>query len=87
MVGGFSKLIKHITEIEKPKQIRTFIDERYGKGEYLKELGFNSNKTYVSFRWTDGIKYYYRLDPEKKKEKAGLKKFFDVGQTRWDLAI
>lgn len=86
VIGAFSKLLSFALEDKKPTSIITFIDKRYGKGSYLKELGFEYIHTYPSFRWTDGFETFHRLKfPGNSGYDNGLFKLWDCGQAKWIL--
>ncbi len=86
--GGFTKLLAFVEKEEKPYKIITFIDKRYGSGEYLKSINFNECGTYLSFRWTDCEKTYGRMMyPKNTGYDNGLSKIWDCGQTKWEKII
>jgi len=88
VVGGYSRLISKVIKTEKPSQIITFVDERYGNGNYLLKLGFIKKKTSVSFRWTDGKRTYHRLKFRGNSGYSqGLYKIWDCGQTLFSREI
>ena len=81
VVGGYSKLLKHVEDTNQPKKIITFVDERYGSGDYLLSLGFQKQKSHISFSWTDGTKTYHRMMfPGNTGYKNGCFKIWDCGQ-------
>lgn len=84
VIGGFSKLLK---EVEKRKRtlpletLKTYIDMRYGLGDYLTCLGFVEQKTFPSFKWTDGERTIHRLRFRGNSGyDKGLQKIWDCGQ-------
>lgn len=84
VVGGFSKLIKHIEKELKPKFIQTFIDQRYGTGEYLQDLGFNLETLRNSFMWVKDKEVKHRLSfPGNSGYEKGYYKIWDCGQAKW----
>jgi hypothetical protein len=84
VVGGFSKLLAAVVKTSQPDNIITFIDLRYGMGDYLEGLGFEKHKTYPSFKWTDHIKTYHRLQyPGNTGYEKGMRKIWDCGQTKF----
>ena len=86
VTGGFSKLLKAAIEEIKPDKIITFIDKRYGKGDYLSGLGFKYVHSYPSFKWTDGVETYHRLQfPGNTGYDHNLFKLWDCGQAKWIL--
>lgn len=86
VVGAFSKLLHYAIQDKQPSSIITFIDQRYGKGVYLTNLGFNYVHTYPSFRWTDGFETFHRLKfPGNSGYDNGLFKLWDCGQAKWIL--
>lgn len=58
VVGGFSRLLK---QIKTQRPIVSFVDRRYGKGDYLEKLGFKLERCDPSFRWVKDNKTYHRL--------------------------
>jgi hypothetical protein len=88
VIGSFSRLLKFAIKDKQPDSIITFIDKRYGKGLYLKNLGFNYIHTYPSFRWTNGFETFHRLKfPSNSGYDKGLFKIYDCGQAKWKLTI
>lgn len=86
IIGGFSRLLKYALKDKKPEQLITFIDKRYGKGDYLSRLGFKYVHMYPSFRWTDGFITFHRLKfPGNSGYDNGLFKIWDCGQAKWIL--
>jgi len=88
VVGGFSKLLKRIIKIYKPKFISTFIDRRYGQGNYLPKLGFKQKTSAPSFYWISKKEHCHRL---KFKGNSGYNhgfyKLWDAGQENWYLSL
>ena len=79
VVGGFSRLIKN-----RPK-LFTFIDLRYGDGEYLIDFGFAKRKTYSSFKWTNGSQCFHRMKyPSNTGYNHKMYKIWDCGQLRYE---
>lgn len=88
VVGGFTKLLKHIIKIEQPKQVMTFIDKRYGEGEYLINLGFEKETEFLSFQWTDFENTYHRMTfPKDAGYEKGFFKIWDCGQAKYVMEI
>ena len=86
IIGGFSRLVRFAIQTKHPANIITFIDQRYGKGDYLKDLGFDYIHCYPSFRWTDGIDVFHRLKfPGNSGYDQGLLKIWDCGQSKWQM--
>ncbi len=84
VIGGYSKLIEHAIKLEEPNSIMTFVDRRYGAGEYLQEMKFVKTTEYISFGWTNGEDLYHRLTyPSNTGYDAGLVKIFDCGQAKY----
>jgi len=84
VIGGFSKLIKNIERELDPEFIQTFIDLRYGSGDYLANLGFIKKTEYLSFRWTKDNKSFHRMNfPSNTGYKHGFNKIWDCGQAKW----
>ncbi len=84
VVGGFSKLIKMAHSILSFKILETFIDLRYGSGEYLYKLGFEKVTENLSFGWTNGKEIFHRMRFQKDSGyKHGLAKIWDCGQAKY----
>lgn len=84
VVGGFSRLLTYFLSVTKPTSLITFIDRRYGKGDYLPSLGFEYIHTYPSFKWTDGFNSFHRLKfPGNSGYDNGLFKIWDCGQAKF----
>lgn len=84
VVGGFSKLISHAHDILKFKSLITYIDLRYGNGNYLKELGFDKTNESLSFGWTNGKQIFHRMTFEGETGyQHGFAKIWDCGQAKW----
>jgi very-short-patch-repair endonuclease len=83
VIGGFSKILSFIDK-KYHKDIHTFIDGRYGDGEYLKELGFELKNKDISFKWVKDDKTFHRL---KYKGNTGYEnrcyKIWDCGQYKY----
>lgn len=83
-IGGFSKLISHIEKILDPDFIQTFIDLRYGSGEYLTDLGFELISENLSFQWTKAHFRTHRMNfPGNTGYNHGLVKLWDYGQRKF----
>ena len=88
VVGGFSKLIKHVINKESPNSIRTYVDRRYGDGKYLKSLGWKRLSENTSFAWTDLRSTFHRMRyPKESGYEEGLVKIWDCGQARWERVV
>lgn len=88
IIGGFSKLLAYVIKQEAPKKIITFIDRRYGKGNYLTSLGFEREGVSLSFAWADNKNCYHRMKfPGNTGYDNGLWKLWDCGQAKWSLII
>ena len=84
VTGAFSKLLNFAVKDKNPDSVMTFIDKRYGKGDYLKNLGFQYVHTYPSFRWTDGFETFHRLKfPGNSGYDKNLFKIWDCGQAKY----
>lgn len=82
--GGFSKLLKAFEKVYNPSSVTTFIDLRYGTGEYLNQLGFKKKTCYPSFSWTDCKNVYHRLKfPGNSGYEKGVVKIWDCGQLKY----
>lgn len=81
VVGGFSRLLKFVERSLKMRSLKTFIDLRYGQGEYLGGFGFVGGKPHLSFRWTKGIESHHRMKfPGNSGYDNGYSKIWDCGQ-------
>lgn len=82
IVGGFSKVMSYLKKYNKP--IQTFIDGRYGTGDYLLELGFELKNKDISFKWVKNDKTFHRM---KYKGNTGYQekcyKIWDCGQYKY----
>lgn len=88
VVGGFSRLLKYAIKELKPSLLETFIDQKYGFGGYLSELGFTKETDYISFKWTDGRKVFNRMNfPGNTGYSHNLFKIWDCGQAKWILDL
>lgn len=86
IIGGFSRLVKFAVEKIKIEKLITFIDLRYGQGNYLKDLGFEFIDTHLSFKWTNNHKTFHRLQfPGNSGYEQGLVKIWDCGQAKYVL--
>lgn len=93
VTGGFSKLIKFAANQEKASKIITFIDKRYGSGEYLESLGWRFYGESLSFKWTNTKKIekdkafsltFHRMKyPGSSGYDQGLVRIWDCGQAKW----
>lgn len=84
ITGGFSKLLKHTERNIKMKTLKTFIDRRYGSGDYLSSMGFSYKSCYPSFAWTDGEQRFHRMKfSGNSGYELGLSKIWDCGQAKW----
>ena len=62
----------------------TFIDLRYGSGNYLANLGFIYQGAYPSFKWTDGKNTFNRMKfPGSSGYAQGCARLWDCGQAKW----
>ena len=81
VMGGYSKLI---AEFQEP--ISSFVDLRYGTGEYLAKLGFKMISCNPSFKWVYGANTFHRSlsirEPELVKVKK-MAKLWDCGQAHY----
>ena len=81
VLGGFSKLLKHVESTLDMESLKTFIDLRYGMGNYLEDMGFIRRKSYLSFRWTNGLDSIHRLKYRGVSGYAlGFARLWDCGQ-------
>lgn len=84
VIGGFSKLLKFTENTIDMSELFTFIDLRYGTGEYLPKLGFKENKTFLSFKWVNHTEVLGRMKfPGDSGYKFGYAKVWDCGQKKF----
>jgi len=88
VIGGFSKLIKHVEKTLNPSFVQTFIDLRYGSGEYLNSLGFEKKTEYLSFSWVKNSLKVHRMNfPSNSGYNSGFVKLWDCGQAKYIKSI
>lgn len=89
VTGGFSKLVSHASKTLRPSELHTFVDLRYGSGDYLRSLGFErANIPKPSFCWVGSKKVFHRMKfPGNTGYEKGLFKLWDCGQARWKLTL
>ncbi len=84
VMGAFTKLIKAAQERLPIKTLVTFIDRRYGKGNYLEALGFAFIGCHKSFKWTNGKESCHRMRFKGNTGyDEGWAKIFDCGQAKY----
>jgi very-short-patch-repair endonuclease len=82
--GGFSRLLKAFELEHNPDSVSTFIDKRYGSGEYLTSLNFSLKSCYKSFKWTNGNSTFHRMKfPSNTGYEYGMSKIWDCGQAKY----
>lgn len=83
VIGGFSKLIKKIEQDIQPDFIQTFIDLRYGSGDYLINMGFEKTSEHLSFQWVKNGKRFHRFNFKSNSGyDYGFVKIWDCGQRK-----
>lgn len=98
VIGGFSKLLKHLIKTKQPKIILSYVDLRYHSGSGYSAVGFEKVKTSESWYWTDGENRYNRLQCRANMDKRGLSqkehakelgwwKIYDRGQALFELKL
>lgn len=86
VIGGFSKLYSFFLREYSPKRFITFIDKRYGSGEYLEQLGLKNVSEYMSFRWTNGQEALHRMKFRSNSGyDFGFYKIWDCGQAKYSI--
>ena len=84
VIGGFSKLYKHFVDFYNPQSVISYVDRRYGKGDFYKNFGFNCNgETSPSYYYTKYNKRENRLNFQKHMLSEKLKTF-DPILTEWE---
>jgi predicted transcriptional regulator len=83
ITGGFSKMLSFFEKMTSPSKLQTFVDMRYGDGDYLQNLGFHEESCHLSFQWTDGLDTFHRMKFKGNSGyEAGLFKIWDCGQRK-----
>lgn len=94
VVGGLSKLLKHIENTYKPSFIQSFVDLRYATGHSYLKIGFELQGTSLGWSWTDGINVFNRLkcranmddrqlSQEEHAKELKWYKIYDAGQAKY----
>jgi len=84
ITGGFSKLLKYVESNINMTSLTTFIDLRYGTGDYLPLFGFNKASRHISFKWAgNGVTFGRMVYPNNTGYEAGLAKIWDCGQLKF----
>lgn len=84
VVGGLSKILSFFTEKFCPESLISFVDLRYGTGDYMESLGFIKGKAFKSFKWTDGKNLFNRMKfPSNSGYEHKLYKLWDCGQLKF----
>lgn len=84
VIGGYSRLIKHMVKQEGVDTIQTFVDKRYGVGDYLKDFGFQKTNEDLSFVWVKNNCVYHRLKFRSNSGyEHGCYKLWDCGQAKY----
>lgn len=82
VIGGYSKIMKRIEQIG--KSIQTFVDLRYGNGQWLENLGYKLSTSHLSFRWVKNDKTYHRMKFRGNTGyDEGMYKLWDCGQAKY----
>lgn len=85
IVGGFSKILKHLEDVENPSKIVNFTDLRYGEGSHLEGFGFTKKSCYKSFCWTKNYKCFHRMKfMGSSGYELGYYKIWDCGQLKYE---
>ena len=85
VIGGYSRLIQHIIKNNEVNKIQTFVDKRYGTGEYLYKMGFELVTDRLSFVWVKNNKTYHRLRYRGNTGyQYGMYKLWDCGQAKFE---
>jgi len=91
VLGGFSKVLKHIESVEKFDKVEYWVDLRYGTGKFLENLGFKFSHETLGWKWTDLKNTYNRrrvmanmddrcLSEKEYAKELRLFKIYDAGQ-------
>lgn len=98
VVGGFSKLLKHVVRETNTKKIVSYLDLRYSNGASYKALNFTRVSVSLGWKWTDFTNTYNRrycranMDHRKISENSHAKemklyKIYDAGQAKYELNL
>lgn len=97
VIGGFSKLLKHVTRSNSNiKSVISFVDLRYGNGKSLEKIGFTRSSVSLGWSWVDKFsKTQNRLrvragNGKTESEHAselGWAKIYDAGQAKYTLIL
>ena len=90
VVGGYTRLINEAVRKFSPTKLITFVDLRYGSGEYLNDLGFTLETCYPSFCWVNvsSLECFARMQfPGNSGYDAKLYKLWDCGQAKYVKCI
>ena len=84
VVGGLSRLINHVIKVMTPKNIISYVDRRYGKGDIYEHIGFKKVRaTDPGYFYLDSnAKRFSRWQFQKHLLKDKLKTF-DPNLTEW----
>lgn len=91
VVGGFSRLLKHVEKLTQVKEIHNWVDLRYGDGKHLLNKGFHVERDTLGWCWTNFHATYNRLKCTANMDDRGLSerehakelrlsKIYDAGQ-------
>jgi very-short-patch-repair endonuclease len=84
VMGAFSRLLKYFEDNYEHNSIFTFIDKRYGEGNYLEDMGFFLKSCYTSFDWTNSkIRYNRSRFPGNSGYSLKYRKVWDCGQAKY----
>lgn len=84
VTGGFSRLLRFVETQLSIDSLITFIDLRYGLGEYLVDFGFKYMHSYPSFRWTNAKISHHRMKFKGNSGyQFGMYKIWDCGQAKY----
>ncbi len=87
-IGAISKLISFIKQNYSQGKLITYIDNRYGDGEYLEKMEFAFISKYPSFKWTNGrITLHRQQYNNEEAAKDSFYKIWDCGQSRYELIL
>lgn len=88
IIGGFTRLLSFFESKNDPDSIITFIDKRYGDGQYLTLHKFELISCHKSFKWTDSVSTFHRMKfPSNTGYDNGLYKIWDCGQAKYKKDI
>lgn len=86
IVGGAGKLLKYFIKEYKPKNIISYSDRRWGRGNLYRKLGFIMiNRTEPNYFYFKGTKKISRYQAQKHKLEKLIPEYYDPSKTENDM--